>query len=113
MSEIVWIKPYLAAIQLASHWNIRLQTAEQIVWAVMMQTSRAWTVRGRRQFEIESRDISQEIGAVMRRRAIHLQGSGLYSPDFTDVEINWGHLVEDGPKLVPPMEAYYRAALVE
>jgi hypothetical protein len=91
MSEIVWMKPYLAAIQLASHWNIHLQTAEQIVWGVM-QPGRARTVRGRRQFERGLRDIGEEIGAVMRRRAIHLKGNGLYSPDFTDVEINWDHL---------------------
>jgi hypothetical protein len=35
----------------------------------------------------------------MRRRAIHLKGNGLYSPDFTDVEINWDHLLEDGREL--------------
>ena len=92
------MKPYLAAIQLASHWNIHLQTAEQIVWGVM-QTGKARTVRGRRQFERGLRDISEEIGAVMRRRAYHLKGNGLYSPDFTDLEINWDHLLEDGREL--------------
>ena len=40
-----------------------------------------------------------EIGAVMRRRAYHLKGNGLYSPDFTDLEINWDHLLEDGREL--------------
>jgi hypothetical protein len=75
MSEIVWMKPYLTAIRLASHWNIHLQTAEQIVWGVM-QAGRAWTVRGRRQFERGLRDISEEIGAVMRRRAYHLKEMG-------------------------------------
>ena len=34
-----------------------------------------------------------------RRRAYHLKGNGLYSPDFTDVEINWDHLLEDGREL--------------
>jgi hypothetical protein len=64
-----------------------------------MQPGRARTVRGRRQFERGLRDIGEEIGAVMRRRAIHLKGNGLYSPDFTDVEINWDHLLEDGREL--------------
>jgi hypothetical protein len=77
---------------------LHLQTAEQIVWGVI-QTGKARTVRGRRQFERGVRDISEEIGVVMRRRAIHLKGNGLYSPAFTDVEINWDHLLENGDEL--------------
>jgi hypothetical protein len=88
MSQSKWVEPHLAAVRLASHWDIPAWIAEQIVLGVML-AGKPETVRGRPQYEFGLRDISEEISATMRwRRAIDPTMRDPYSPEFTDVEIS-------------------------
>jgi hypothetical protein len=101
MSLPKWVALFIASCELACHWGIPSWVAEQIVRGVL-QGGECF-VRGRGPDGI-LRDISREIVAT-------LSPSVLASAVFSDVEIEWNGLVQQGRKLVPPeWEQFVQAA---
>jgi len=92
---------FIAPNELACHWDIPSSIAEQIVRGVL-QGGECF-VRGRGPDGI-LRDIRREIVAT-------LSPSVLASAVFSDVEIEWNGLVQQGRKLIPPeWEQFVQAA---
>jgi hypothetical protein len=112
MSQPEWVEPHLAAHWLAHHWDIPLQTAEQIVRGVLRSNEAAVRGRGRGLAkgigfgDTGLRLIGREIGAT-------LNPGSLISWEFSDVEIDWNCLLKHGRNLVPPEHEYWVSAAIE
>jgi hypothetical protein len=90
MPAIEWVSLYIAATRLAGLWKIPQSIAEEIVQNV---------VEGGK-IDIRGSAAYQQVPKIITGK-IRFFSKGLFVSDFSDVEIDWNGLVEEGSKLIP------------
>jgi hypothetical protein len=92
VSEIDWVSPDMAAVQLANFWGIPLSVAEEIVRNVIEG--------GRVEVRARRRGRFQQVSQIVTGQIQLLEG-GFWARDYDNIEMDWNGLLVEGRKLVP------------